>query len=134
MKKFIVFLIVIISMFSFLAPVNARTVRKDRPVRLVNPYNKSFHRYHPYGIYRGSVRRCNGSCHREDDEKEPVYSYKPLQSPSKYAYGASVVRKKKKDELELPYSNYSGVRKTSSLKYSLNGSNKSVATYSYSAK
>ena len=53
MKKVVV-LFILITLVSMFMPVYARTVRKDRPVRLVNPQPYSRH-YSHYRVGRGTT-------------------------------------------------------------------------------
>lgn len=131
MKKVVV-LFILITLVSMFMPVYARTVRKDRPVRLVNPQPYSRHCSH-YRVGRGTTRRCNGSCHREDEQKTPVYSYKPVQSNSKYAYGTSINRVKTSDVPKMEVIRYRGTTVQRPIRYTIGNPRKTVV-YSYSAK
>lgn len=132
MKKTVV-VFILITLISIFMPVYARTVRKDRPVKLVNPH-KSVQRYTHYRVGRGYTRRCDGSCHREDDAKKDAYTYKPAKSNSRYAYGTSVNRVKEPDVPKMEVIKYNGTARLNPIRYTIGNSGKSVATYSYSAK
>ena len=131
MKKFIV-LFILIALGSMFMPVYARTVRKDRPVRLVNPQPYSRH-YSHYRIGRGGTRRCNGSCHRQDDAREKAYSYNPASSTPRYAYGTSVNRVIEPDVPKMEVIRYRGTTVQRPIKYTIGNPRKTVV-YSYSAK
>ena len=118
---------------SMFVPVYARTVRKDRPVRLVNPHQYQ-KRYSHYRVGRGGTRRCNGSCHREDDARERAYSYSPASSTPQYAYGTSVNRVKEPNVPKMGVIRYRGTTVERPIRYTIGKSAKSVVTYSYSAK
>ena len=97
MKKFTVLFILFLFCFcSFSLPeASARTVRKDRPVRLVNQKHYRRHYTH-YRVGRGRTIRCNGSCHRQKkEERQPVYSYSPARSNPGYVSGMTVKRPRK---------------------------------------
>ncbi len=132
MKKVVV-LFILITFMSMFVPVYARTVRKDRPVRLVNPHQYQ-KRYSHYRVGRGGTRRCNGSCHREDDARERAYSYSPASSTPRYAYGTSVNRVKEPNVPKMGVIRYRGTTVERPIRYTIGKSGKSVVTYSYSAK
>ncbi len=131
MKKVVV-LFILMTLVSMFMPVYARTVRRDRPVRLVNP-QPYYRNYSHYRIGRGYTRRCNGSCHREDDAREKAYSYNPARSTPNYAYGASTRRTKTSNVPKMEVIRYNGTTRLRPIKYTIGNSNKSVV-YSYSAK
>lgn len=131
MKKVVV-LFILITLVSMFFPVYARTVRKDRPVRLVNPQPYTRHYTH-YRVGRGVTRRCNGSCHREDDAKEKAYTYRPVTSTSRYSYGKSVSRVKQSNVPKMEVTRYRGTTVERPIRYTIGNSKKTVV-YSYSAK
>lgn len=131
MKKFLV-LFILITLVSMFLPVYARTVRKDRPVRLVNPQPYTRH-YSHYRIGRGVTRRCNGSCHREDDAREKAYTYRPVTSTPRYSYGASGTRVKQSNVPQMEVLKYHGTVPERPIRYTIGNSRKTVV-YSYSAK
>lgn len=94
MKKFtVVFILFLFCFCSFVLPeASARTVRKDRPVELVNPQPHRRH-YSHYRVGRGRTIRCNGSCHRQKkEEKQLIYSYSPARSNPGYVSGMTIKR------------------------------------------
>ena len=131
MKKVVV-LFILITLVSMFMPVYARTVRKDRPVRLVNP-QPYYRHYSHYRIGRGITRRCNGSCHRQEDAMERAYTYRPVQSNSKYGYGSSINRVSTSDVSKMKVIRYRGTTVQRTIRYTIGNPGKTVV-YSYSAK
>lgn len=131
MKKVVV-LFILITLVSMFIPVYARTVRKDRPVTLVNPQPYTRH-YSHYRVGRGYTRRCNGSCHRQEDAMERAYTYRPVSSTSRYSYGASGKKVKQSNVPQMEVLKYHGTVPERPIRYTIGNPRKTVV-YSYSAK
>ncbi len=117
MKKFLIlFILFLFSFCIFSIPASARTVRKDRPVRLVNPH-RYVQRYTHYRMGRGYTRRCDGSCHRQEDKKKHLYTYKPVRSMPRYASGASGVRPRKNTVKTLRVYKYNDFKRPAPVTY-----------------
>ncbi len=96
-RKLFIVVVVIIYTAVLPFPAIARTNRQDAPVSIVNPH-RSIKRYTHYRMGRGFTRRCEGSCHRQEDaRKARMHTYKPVSKTPVYASGASIVRKPKKN-------------------------------------
>lgn len=118
MKKFFILILFLLTgLCGCFLEASARTYRQH-PARIVNPKPYVRH-YSHYRMLRGRTRRCEGSCHREDDKKYAAYTYSPAKSEPIYASGAYGVKIKRKTNVKrMRVYRYPQLKKTQPVTYS----------------